>query len=156
MIRKPLSSYTGILEETSALSYYEEGVLLTVQDESGKVYFLNSDTGEILREIKFGKGGDYEGIEVIGDTVWVMKSNGDFYYFSILDDKVQAQELTTSFESSNNLEGLGVLGAKLLVACKGEGSLKNNNQKGKGIYLMDNQSVEPYLFCSEKRAQCFH
>lgn len=143
------------LEETSALAYYKNDLLLTVEDERGKVYFINATTGKVVRTIKFAKGGDYEGIEVIGDTIWVMKSNGDFFYFSSSEKDVKVKEYSSPFKSDNDLEGLGKLGNKLLVACKGEGSIEHIDQEGKGIYILDKKSIQPYLFIQKDQLKSF-
>ena len=52
------------LQEISGLSIVENGVLACVQDELGRVYFYDLNEKEIIKNIKFAKSGDYEGIEV--------------------------------------------------------------------------------------------
>ncbi len=144
------------LEETSGLSYYQNNELISVEDERGKVYFINAGTGKISRKIKFGKGGDYEGVEVIGNTIWVMKSSGHFFSFNIGNEETTNPEVYESdFTTKNDLEGLGVVDGKLLIACKGDGNLSNMNKKGKGIYQLDDMKPIPYLFVRQKELSSF-
>ena len=69
------------LEEISGLSVFGADHLLTVEDEQGYVYVLKAENGEVERKIKFAKGGDYEGIEAIGNRVYIVKSNCDVFSF---------------------------------------------------------------------------
>ena len=66
------------LVEISGLTF-SNGKLLAVQDEKGKVYALNPQTGKIIGEQKFWSKGDFEGIEVAGDYIFALKSNGNIY-----------------------------------------------------------------------------
>ena len=65
------------LAEISGLSYLDENHLAAVQDEKGKIFIIDIRDGTITREIKFGKKGDYAGIEIVQGSVYVVKSNGD-------------------------------------------------------------------------------
>jgi uncharacterized protein YjiK len=59
------------LKEISGLSYYKNNQLACVNDEEGKVFMYDFVKKEIVDKIPFGKDGDYEGIEVVGDEVFV-------------------------------------------------------------------------------------
>lgn len=69
------------LREVSGLSYYKGTQLVAVNDEEGIVYFFDYKLGKIVNEITFGKDGDYEGIEVVGDEIFILKSNGKIKSF---------------------------------------------------------------------------
>lgn len=71
------------LKEISGLSYYKDNQLACVNDEEGKVFMYDFVKKEIVDKIPFGKDGDYEGIEVVGDEVFVLKSNGKLKSFKI-------------------------------------------------------------------------
>ncbi|MEL6672294.1 MAG: SdiA-regulated domain-containing protein [Bacteroidota bacterium] len=109
------------LVEVSGLSYVDEQTLAMVQDEKGFVFHLDLVSDSIRNRIRFGKSGDYEGIEVIGDTTYVVKSNGKIYRIANLD---QAEPSVTKYETplseEEDVEGLGYLSAqgKLLLVCK--------------------------------------
>lgn len=126
------------LEETSGLAYVDRSTLATIEDENGDLYLIDSQTGETKRKIKFHKDGDYESVEIVNQTVYVMKSNGDLYYFEMPDeDEVDAEEVDTEFSSKNNLEGMGYDGEKLLIACKNSGDVDDNEVDGKAVYSFD-------------------
>ncbi|MEM9389336.1 MAG: hypothetical protein AAGA02_02615 [Bacteroidota bacterium] len=129
------------LEEISGLSYYDESTLLCVQDESGKVYFIDNESGEIKKELKFGKGGDYEGVEILNERIYVVASNGKLTSF-LPDNAVEATTVSTSLSIKNDVEGLGLLQGKLTLYCKADGAIEDNKAKGKVAYFFDSDLNE--------------
>ena len=71
------------LKEISGLSYYKTNQLVCVNDEQGKIFIYDIKEKKIVDKIPFGKDGDYEGVEVVGDEVFVLKSNGKLKGFKI-------------------------------------------------------------------------
>ncbi|MES2518170.1 MAG: SdiA-regulated domain-containing protein [Bacteroidota bacterium] len=71
------------LKEISGLSYFKNNQLACVNDEEGKIFIYDLSKKEIVDKIPFGKDGDYEGVEVVGDEVFVLKSNGKVKGFKI-------------------------------------------------------------------------
>lgn len=71
------------LKEISGLSYYKDNQLACVNDEEGKVFMYDFVKKVVVNKIPFGKDGDYEGVEVVGDEVFVLKSNGKLKSFKI-------------------------------------------------------------------------
>ena len=68
------------LEEISGLGISEDGeTLVAIQDEDGKLFIISRYTGEVVNEIGFWKDGDYEGVEMVGSTAYVVKSSGTLY-----------------------------------------------------------------------------
>ena len=61
------------LREISALTVLPDGQLGAVQDEDGDLYVLSAETGRIEAVIPFGPPGDYEGIEFVGDRLFVLR-----------------------------------------------------------------------------------
>ena len=110
------------LEEISGLGITSGGKrILAINDEKGLIYFLDIETGELDEKIKFGKKGDYEGIEMVGDDIFVVKSNGDIYTVENVGTENQRTEtFKTHLNSDNDVEGLGYDEKKhrLLLACK--------------------------------------
>lgn len=129
------------LREVSGLSYLDDRFLLAIQDENGIMYVIDQKYGEIRYQLKFHKNGDYEGVERIGDYVYVVKSNGRIYRFplDLTTDEVDAKEFKTEMSQKNNVEGLAYdsLNHRLLVALKGKGEVDDNEAKGKCIYTFD-------------------
>ena len=126
------------LEEISGLSYFKKNKLACVQDEDGDLFIYDLKKEEISRREKFGDRGDYEGVEVIDDTVYVLKSNGNVYYFLIKAKSIgEVSRLKTDLSSANDAEGLGYFDLKeeVLIACKDKpGTKKVDIEKSRTIY----------------------
>ena len=112
------------LNEISGLTWDPTGqFLLTVQDELGVVYFIDPHTGAIAREVPFWNEGDYEGIETVGDEVYVLKNTGTLYRIIGIGTPEQEVIKYNGFLSDDyNLEGLAydAAGNRLLLACKAD------------------------------------
>ena len=134
----PLSSR---LVEISGLSYYPKtNQLMAVNDELGNIYFVNPASGKIDKTIDFGSRGDYEGLELVGTDIYVVKSNGMIYIYDLAkNQRVKPQR--TKLNSSNNIEGLGYDPEKneLLIACKGNWEFGSpaKSKKYKAVYRFD-------------------
>ena len=116
------------LDEISGLTPLDDGRLGAVQDEDGKLFVLNTVTGEVESEEQFAKDGDYEGVERVGDSVYVLRSDGAL--FEVADWKAEdldAEKHETSVPKGCDAEGLAydAAGGRLLIACK--------EQAGKGL-----------------------
>ena len=130
------------LQEISGLSLIREGLLACVQDEQGRVFFFDLNSKTIVNNVKFGKSGDYEGVELVDNRIYVVESNGKIHHFDIANSnekEVKATTIKTPLASKNDVEGLGVLpGArKLLIACKGKAGIGESKMKGKAVYAYD-------------------
>jgi len=124
------------LEEISGLSFYKKNKLACIQDEDGILYFYDLDRKEISKKIKFGEKGDYEGVEIINDTAYVLKSNGDIFYFDLANSE-NVEKIKTDLTKKNDSEGLGfhenIMG--LLIACKeNPGTKKVALEKSRSVY----------------------
>ena len=86
------------LEEISGLSFLRKNQLACIEDENGIFYVYNLKKKEITRKDQFGDKGDYEGVEVIHDTVYVLKSNGDVFYFQLKNNGIgEVKKIKISF-----------------------------------------------------------
>ena len=56
-------------------------------------YITLQETGKIEDELKFHKSGDYEGIEMIGDDIYVTKNNGTIYEIKNAHEKLDKKDL---------------------------------------------------------------
>lgn len=115
------------LQEISGLTVLPSGRLGAVQDESGVIYEIDPASGRVTSQLPFAGRGDYEGIELTPDAVWVLRSDGDLY--RVAQDsagRVATRRIETALRRRNDTEGLAydAEGARLLIACKedpGEG-----------------------------------
>lgn len=108
------------LREISGLSLSSDGSqLLAVNDEDGLIFFLSAETGKVEHTLDFGKNGDYEGIEVVGNDIYVAKSNGNLYRVPAAG---KTETISTPLKADNDVEGLGYDATRnsLLIACKGK------------------------------------
>jgi uncharacterized protein YjiK len=122
------------LYEISGITWFE-GNIACIEDEHGRLYIWDIVSAEIVKEMKFAKKGDFEGIEVIGKNIYAIQSNGDLYRFSI--DSEDVEEVETPFSKKNDVEGLGTMNGQLIIACKDNGSIDGVKTKNKAIYRLD-------------------
>ena len=64
-----------ILREVSGIVYLGNHQFACVQDEAGVIFLYNTQTMNIDRQITFGAAGDYEGIALVGDNAYVVRSD---------------------------------------------------------------------------------
>lgn len=129
------------LEEISGLGISEDGEeLVAVQDEDGILFFINPYNGEVTREAKFWKDGDYEGVEWVGNTIYVVKSTGTIYEISDPATANQQVEKYNFFlNDDNDVEGLAYdkANGRLLLACKAQAGYEVEYPHKKGIYAFN-------------------
>ncbi|MCB0634396.1 MAG: SdiA-regulated domain-containing protein [Saprospiraceae bacterium] len=123
------------LKEISGLSTSRDGQqLVAVQDEEGIIYFLDKKDGSILRKVSFWDDGDYEGIEMVGKDVFVIKSTGTVYWVKEAESQEPVTEkFNYDLNKDNDVEGLGYdpVGNRLLLACKAH---PDGRKDARGIY----------------------
>ncbi len=115
------------LGEISGLAITDDGKLLCHDDESAIVYQLDYVTGSITRQFAFGSGflkGDFEGIAVKRDTIYVVNSSGTLFEFREAAEggRTAFRQYKTSLSQKNDVEGLEYDPQTdcLLLACKGD------------------------------------
>ena len=127
------------LEEISGLAVGPGGALLAVQDEDGLLFEIDPSTGAIVGRRPFYDEGDYEGVEAVGDDVWVVESDGDLYRLAPGADVAERTE--TGLGRRSDVEGLGLDPATghLLLACKEHpgGDLDGGRDGVRAIWAFD-------------------
>ncbi len=125
------------LLEVSGIAWLDPDHFACVQDEAGTVYLFNIRQNKIDKEIPFGSKGDYEGIAVVGNTIYVLRADGVIFgienysgsqrkvkmYTTNLAKKQDSESLT--YDKKNN---------RLLIAVK---AADPNSQDYKGIYAFN-------------------
>ena len=101
-------------------------VIEAVNSVEGNFYVGTPDSisrGEVERKIDFGEDGDYEGIEIIGNDAWVLKSNGTLYKINNYLDELEnnVEKYPTILTRKNDAEALAYdpENGNLLIGCKG-------------------------------------
>lgn len=138
------------LNEISGLTYDPvEDALLAVDDEKGAIFILNKTTGAIEKEIKIDKKNDYEGIEIVGNLIMMLESDGDIHFFP-KDDPDNLDKIENKFDSDNDLEGIAHIPTRdiILFACKDEG-LDDDDKYTKYIYQAPLDDLEDITLYSK-------
>jgi uncharacterized protein YjiK len=91
-----------------------------VQDESGRVFMYHPDTDKVTKRIKFGRGGDYEGVEWVGDSLYVVRSDGTLLRFASDEEDPEVLSTQLPVSGETDVEGLGYdpVSRNLLLALK--------------------------------------
>ncbi len=110
------------LDEISGLTVLDSSRIAAVEDEEGVVYVLDAESFELLSEHEFGGDGDYEGIEAVGNDLFVLRSDGMLFHLKDWRHR-EAREVTridTPLSGRHDTEGLALErdGSSLLIACK--------------------------------------
>lgn len=146
------------LKEISGLSVSPDNEnLFAVNDEEGIIFFINKKTGEVAKQVRFHKNGDYEGIECVEDDIYVVKSSGTVYKVNFITaDSASFKKGKYLFRKENDTEGLGydMKNQRLLFACKGMACLHrgcriDGCRSKKSIYGLDlkkNRLAEEPIF----------
>ena len=130
------------LSEISGLAYAGEKFVFTHNDEEGIVFKVSIETGEIIKHFNVGNEKlkkDFEGIAVVGDSIFLTTSDGILYGFKEVENNGNAeyQKYITGLSAENNIEGLcyDEKTNSLLLACKFDAG---KNLKGyKAVYSFD-------------------
>ncbi len=130
------------LQEISGLVYYKDDRLLCVQDEKANIYDVNLDNRKIINKYHFGEDGDYEDIAIVGQTAYVIRSDGNIFEVESFENETrQVKVHKTPLSGKNDTEGITYdkNSNSLLIACKGSPALEKGNQQNgyKAIYRFD-------------------
>lgn len=119
------------LLEISGLTLSPDGKnLCAVNDEMGIIFFINKENGTVEKRVQFGKEGDYEGIEAVGEKIYIVKSTGTVYDVQGFEkDTITLKKSKYLLKKENDSEGLGydLVNNRLLLVCKGAPCLKTNS-----------------------------
>ncbi len=97
----------GVLTEISGISYIDDQRFACVQDESGIVFIYNVNDNKIEKEITFSGAGDYEGVAIAGETIYVIRADGQLFEISGSNTgKPSVKEYSTGLTVKNNIESL--------------------------------------------------
>ena len=138
-----------ILQEISGIAYIDKDRFACIQDEQGIIFIYNTATRSIEREITFAPPGDYEGICLVGEDAWVVRSDGRIFR---VDSIHSAQPRTDQFQSGfllrQEIEGIcyDKKSNGLLLSVK---DVARGDQTYKAIYRFDlltkTMSNDPFI-----------
>lgn len=138
---KPVYNFTLADEELRELSGLSptdsNGIFLGIADEKGEIYFIDANKGGVVtRRIPFRDKGDFEGVELVGQTIWALKSSGDLFAISNWEKMPPTvEQYKTSLKKTDDVEGLAYDPKRnaLLLACKDDPSSSQDRR----IYAFD-------------------
>ncbi len=125
------------LTEISGLAWIKDDLFACVQDEDGTIFIFNAANSKVEKKIDFAGPGDYEGIAVINDVVYVMRADGVFFRVDNINAaKPTVKEFKTHLTVQNDVQGFTYDKKmnRLLAAMKGD---ESGTQNFKGIYAID-------------------
>lgn len=115
----------GRLTEISGLATTSDGRLLAVADEKARIFELDIVARRVDKEFQLGDPvvrGDFEGIAVVDDKVYLITSDGDIYIAEEGEDGEQVDYaiVPTGLGEQCEIEGLAALPEqrRLLIVCK--------------------------------------
>ena len=126
-----------VLTEISGLSYINEQRFACIQDELGTIFIYNIASSTLEKEVPFGSTGDYEGLAVVGENIWILRADGKLFEVSnINQDNAAVKEYDTHLTIKQDSEGLcyDKKNNRLLIAIKGS---ELDSDDYKGIYAFD-------------------
>jgi uncharacterized protein YjiK len=160
------------LLEISGLGIAEDGNLITLNDEVGKIFKIDKNNGNVVGEYLFkADGGDFEGIEMVGKTVYAVSSKGKIYeinnYTNATTLKVDKYN-TEALDKEADIEGLGYDSAnqRLLLTCKAARNnplerelwafdLKTKTFSAKPVFSIRYQDIQAWLKLKKANADLY-
>jgi uncharacterized protein YjiK len=139
------------LQEISGLSATpEKNIFCSISDEKGEFYLLDlKDSGKITRRVTFKEKGDFEGIEMVGEVVYAIKSNGNLYEISNWknNDAPTIKEYSLDIGGEHDIEGLSFDKKRnmLLIGSK-EDPESDTKRFIWGFDLTTKQLIQPPLY----------
>lgn len=109
------------LHEVSGMTNIDSTTFACIQDENGILFIYDERKNELIRQYTFNIDGDYEGIAKVGETIYVLRSDGTlFEIVNYTSDNFKLIPYNTGIPANNN-EGLcyDSDNKRLLIACKG-------------------------------------
>ena len=128
-----------ILHEISGLTIIDSSTIACIQDEDGILFIYNIKSHKITQQHTFALKGDYEGITLVNDLLYILRSDG--VLFEINDyksNKLKVKTYPTRVPAINN-EGLcyDSQNNRLLIGAKGKINKNPQNKNARYIYAFD-------------------
>lgn len=140
------------LREVSGLAFIENNELAMVQDEEGLIFIFDLASKEVTARHRFRNKGDFEGIEIMGETAYVLRSDGDVYeVFNYRSEDPVVESHETALSTRNDTEGLGYdpVSKLLLISSKESDKLMGTKYKDKQVVVSfdpETKSLRPNPF----------
>jgi uncharacterized protein YjiK len=133
------------LKEISGLTWWDDNQVAGIQDEDGFVFIIDVNKEEIVEREKFTKDGDYEGIALAKNKLYITRSDGKLFRVKSFDKKDQkTKDYKTDLGYANDIEGLcyDPIDDALLLVCKEKSGIKKNKKHKRAIFAFDLKTKE--------------
>jgi len=109
------------LKEISGITLANKHTMFCIQDESGIVFKYNMEKKELSKFFHFTHKGDFEDLTVVGDIIYILRSDGTLYNFNFKKMNGKTNKTVVPVNSMN-VEGLcfDKRTKKMYMACKGQ------------------------------------
>jgi uncharacterized protein YjiK len=144
------------LDEISGLSFdgSDYSAVYAISDDKGSLYKISLTDGKIISAIKFDKQKNFEDLVIIGDTCYVLNSNGNissFNYKTVDAKHILVHHNPESGKNEFEILYAGESTSRLILICK---SCERDNKKKVTTYYYDiaqgKFSVGPYTLDATK------
>lgn len=148
------------LREVSGLTDVSQTQVACIQDEEGTIFVYDLQKRSITREVRFGPGGDYEGLTRVGDTYYVLRSDGQLSEVAGLGEQPSVKTRMLSMLPKDN-EGLAwdFRRQRLLVAPKSRWGKGKEYKNSRPIFVLELKSgassAQPLLMVELDELQHF-
>ena len=127
------------LREISGLAWHN-GALFLVEDENGNVYTFDLQSGKVVDEKEVAGTGDFEGIEAVGDIIYILRSDSRIFSSQIIDISRDGREkVILDIGDDKNLEGFGYDPVRRMFLIS---SKKNGGKKPRKLYAVPIEDLE--------------
>lgn len=97
----------GLPNEINGISFIRNDQVACVQDEDEIIFIYDLALDKIVQELTFADPGDYEGIAVVKDDAYVMRSDGMLYQIKSYRQKAKKVSFSQiTFNAKNHMESL--------------------------------------------------
>ncbi len=96
------------LKEVSAIDWLGNDKIAAVQDEEGIIFIFDLKKEAIEKQIRFGQGGDYEGLRISDNTAYVLRSDGTI--FEVKDFRSASPNTTPIKTPLTKIKGIDIEG----------------------------------------------
>lgn len=137
-----------VLKEISGLSLVGDSVVFCIQDELGAVFQVDLRDESLSTVGRFTDVGDFEDVQVVGNMVYILRSDGSLFSFDYEHFSGHASQVMLRI-SCMNLEGLfyDAKNKKFLVSCKEPSlGLRSSDKKQHKRDVMENAEKERMIY----------
>ncbi|TDN83817.1 uncharacterized protein YjiK [Salegentibacter sp. 24] len=130
------------LDEISGIDWMGADKMACIQDEDGIIFIFDLKTSKIVKRVSFAESGDYEDIRIVGDTAYILRSDGEIFEVrNFLSANSQTIPHSNFLTEEQNLESLALdkNNKRLLLAIKDR---EPQDKTYKGIYQFSLESGE--------------